>query len=168
MSKVELVVWNTGPYIKAPEFCPYKFTEINENERPNKDKMFVDIVHSNLCPICKICDFTTSTLEKPFELKTSEFVEYLTLVNEEVSTLINTQNSYLRKKDRIPLAILINPEIFDMMLRLTYTTTEEYSQVRAYILNNEIPICFILGCPVYLSRKLTKTKVMVIGEFEWK
>lgn len=178
MNKVKLEIWKKGSRIIAPDFCPYKVQEKDvHREYTSKgdgyslisDDLEIFTVNSSLCPLCKLCNFIPNTIDKETELRTDKFVEYLTLVNEEVATLINNQNFYLRKKDRIPLTILINPEIFDMMLKLVYKDNiEEYNKVHSYFINNEIPICFILGCPVYLSRKLTKSKVMVIGEIEWK
>ncbi len=162
---VKLETWD-GEYIKAPDFCPYKAYKV-KGERESYEQGYV--IHPSTCALCKLCNFV-STSSKDFpEPLPSKFVEYLTLINEETSASILKQNSFLRKKDRIPLAILINPEVFNMMLKLVYKDDEDiYKQVYSYYLTNETPICFILGCPVYFSRKLTKSKVMVVGEVEWK
>ncbi len=165
MYEVKLESWD-GEYIKAPDFCPYKvYKERGEGE--SYEWSFV--IHPSICNICRLCNFIPSFIDIKNDLRTVKFVEYLTLINKEVATSIFNQNSFLRKKDRIPLAILINPEIFEMMLKLVYADNEEkYKQAYTYYINNEIPLCYILGCPVYLSRKLTKSKIIVIGEVEWK
>jgi len=167
MNKIKLNVWKTGPYIEAPDFCPYKFWDSYGEEASNRRQEF--IVHSSLCTLCKLCDFTPALLKPEIDIKTEEFIKYLTLINTKISTAINNQNYFLRQKDRIPLAILISPEIFDSMLNLVYRDNlETLNQVKAYFINNEIPLCYLLGCPVYFSRKLTKSDVMVVGEVEWK
>ena len=166
MINVKLEIWKKGPYIKAPQHCSYKF-EDSYGEGDGYEKSFV--VNPSLCFLCKLCQFESNIQVDKLEIKVEKFITYLTFTNTEVSVSINNQNFYLKKQDRIPIAILINPEVFDMMLKLVYKDDEfVYSHVHTYILNNEIPICYILGCPVYLSRKLTKSKVMVVGEIEWK
>jgi hypothetical protein len=158
--KVKLEVVGTGPYIKAPSHCPYALL----------DKSFVSqilTVNSSICPLCKLCDFTLPKEE--IEFKTEEFVKYLNLINTNISVSINNQNYYLKKNERIPLIILINPSVFDSMLNLIYKDDKDtLYKVKSYFLTNESPICHILGCPVYLSRKLTKSEVMVVGEVSWK
>jgi len=165
MKKVKLEVWKVGPHIIAPEHCIYRYWDSSGEGGCNYKEAY--IVHPSVCSICKLCDFTSDI--KDLTLYVDKFINYLTLVNTEVSTSINHQSFFLRKNDRIPLFILINPEIFDSMLKWSYQEEDEiYQKVHAYYLNNEIPLCYILGCPVYLSRKLTKSKVMVVGEIEWK
>jgi hypothetical protein len=178
---VKLEVWKTGPYIIAPDYCPYKKQEkdvqmeLTENALNGGGYYFNDIdtgiytVHSSICSLCKRCNFTSTTLKPEMDIKTEEFVKYLTLINTKVSVSINNQNYFLRQKDRIPLVILISPEIFDSMLNLIYRDNNELlNQVKSYFINTESPFCYILGCPVYFSRKLTKSNVMIIGEIEWK
>jgi hypothetical protein len=160
MKNILLEVYKNGPYIKAPDYCPYKFYE-NES---------LNIVHSSLCPLCNLCKFDPFIKKlDELDLKTSEFINYLTLLNTEVSTMINNQNYFLQSKGRLPLVILINPEVFDSMLKLSYRDDfDMYNSVHSYFLNTGSPICFILGCPVHFSRKLTQSKVMVVGEFKWE
>lgn len=166
MINVKLEVWGEGPYIKAPDFCPYKVYK-DKGEGEEYERSYV--IDPSVCAICKLCNFTQDSFDVKKELKINKFVEYLTLLNTEVSTSIVNQNSFLKKKDRIPLAILISPIIFDMMLKLVYKDNLKlYEKIHSYFLTREVPICFILGCPVYLSRKLTKSKVMVVGEVEWQ
>lgn len=155
--KFILEVLNNGPYIKAPSYCPYKFYD---NSRW--------CVHSSLCPLCKMCEFEPDSFERGIELKTDEFIKYLTLINTQVSKSINGQIRYLQKENRIPLVILISPEVFDSMLKLIYRDDiEMYNLVHSYFLNKEIPLCYISGSPVLLNRKLTKSTVQVVGEIEW-
>lgn len=155
MPDINLIPYKTGPYIIAPDFCPYKVSE----------DVDIFIVHSNFCPLCKKCNFTQFLLN----LKTQEFINYLTLINTEISSSLQRQLSYLRKQNRIPLSILISAEVFESMLKLVYEgDTTGYTNVKSYFLNNELPICYLAGCPTYFSRKLTKSKIMVIGEVIWK
>lgn len=167
MIRVQLQVYK-GSFIIAPSHCPYKEQEkdpyVGLNGLINKD---VFTVNSSLCPLCKLCKFVVP--ESMVEGNSEDFVRYLTLLNTEVSISINNQNFFLRKNDRIPLMILISPELFDMMMNVTYVNSpESISAVKSYYLNNESPLCYLLGCPVYLSPKLTRSKVMVVGEVEWK
>lgn len=164
--KVKLELWKNGPNIIAPEHCPYRWWDSFAEGGANYKEAWV--VHPSLCMLCKVCQFETCTdIEEIF--KPAEFVTYLTLLNEKVASVINNQNYFLQKNDRIPLAILISAEVFDSMLKLVYNNNvESYQKVRAYFLTHEKPLCYILGCPVYLSTKLTKSKAMVVGEVEWK
>jgi hypothetical protein len=166
MITVKLETWKTGPYIIAPDHCPFKFWDSYGEDESYKGSL---VVHSSFCPLCKLCNFTPAILRPEIDIKTEEFIKYLTLINTKVSVSINNQNYFLRQKDRIPLVILISPEIFDSMLNLVYRDNlEVLNQIKSHFLNNEVPLCHILGCPVYFSRKLTKSNVMVIGEIEWK
>ncbi len=174
--KVKLEVWKKGPFIIAPSHCPYKVQEKDvHREYTSKmdgyslvvEDLDVFTVNSSICPLCKLCDFTLPKEE--IEFKTEEFVKYLNLINTNISVSINNQNYYLKKNERIPLIILINPSVFDSMLNLIYKDDKDtLYKVKSYFLTNESPICHILGCPVYLSRKLTKSEVMVVGEVSWK
>lgn len=176
--KVKLHPFNNGPYIVAPSHCPYKFEEtVNSNMYSvgidsggiTSSSSFVSIVNSSLCPLCKLCEFTPDVIDKGLEIKTREFENYLTLINESVSKSISGQIFYLQKENRLPIAILISPETFDSMLKLAYREdVDQYNLAHSYFLNNEVPICYVSGCPVYLSRKLTKSSVQVVGEIEWK
>lgn len=161
MVDVKLNIWNNGPYIVAPSHCPYSYVD----DLATKTK----IVHPSLCPLCKLCNFTPLEINNELDLKTEEFKKYLTFINTDISTSINNQNYYLQKNNRIPLQILISPEIFDSMLNLVYRDQPEIlPKIKAHYINNETPLCYLLGCPVYFSRKLTKSKVMVVGEIAWK
>lgn len=156
--KVKLEVYRQGPYIKAPEHCPYKYTEF---DAPG--------VNSSLCPLCKLCDFTVDNVEE-LKLLSTECANYLTLLNEDVYRSITKQSNYLVKQNRIAVAILISAELFDMMINIVYRneSKEQRKLVRAHFINNLSPICFILGSPVYLSLRLTKSQVQVVGEVEWQ
>ncbi len=163
---VKLEAWKTGPYLVAPDHCPFKFWDSYGEGLNYRGEQ---VVHSSFCSLCKLCSFTAAILKPELDIKVNEFVNYLTLLNTKVSVLINNQNYFLRQKDRIPLAILISPEIFDSMLNVVYKDDSVLLlQVKAHFVNNESPLCHILGCPVYFSRKLTKSDVMVVGEIEWK
>ena len=161
MIKVKLEVIGTGPYIKAPEHCPYAAVDTSYSD------ILTMSVNSSICPLCKLCDF--SLPKESLDIKTEEFVNYLTLLNTSISISINNQNYFLRKNDRIPLVVLISPSILDSMLNVIYLNNPEMLyKVKAHFLSSESPLCYILGCPVYFSRKLTKSEVMVVGEVSWK
>jgi len=172
--KVNLKIKNRGPFIVAPIHCPYKVQEQDikfdsyQNEQADTDKE-IFTVNSSICPLCKLCEFIPEINDTQLVLNTEGFTKYLTLLNEEVSKSIRGQVLYLQKENRLPIAILISPVIFDSMLKLTYKDSQDqYYLAYSYFINNEVPICYITGCPVYLSRKLTKSLIQVVGEVEWR
>ena len=180
MTKVKLEPINNGPYIKAPEFCSYKVLRDNFSEF---DKLIAkeqgiklwegfSVVNSSLCPLCRQCDFVSDVdfeiLSNITQEERQGFITYLTYTNAVVSSSISRQSVYLGKENRVLLVILLSPETFDEMLKSTVDIEERRSRITSYYANVEIPICYILGCPVYFSRKLTKSDVQVVGEVQWK
>jgi hypothetical protein len=181
MTKVKLEPINNGPYIKAPEFCPYKverengFSEIEKLVAKDMGvKLWegIPVVNSTLCPLCKQCSFVSEVNFDLYVDVTQEerqaFITYLTYKNASVASNISRQSLYLGKENRVLLAILLSPETFDEMLVDTIKDEGRRSKILSYYANVEIPLCYIAGCPVYLSRKLTKSDVQVVGEVQWK
>jgi hypothetical protein len=163
MYDVELEVVKDN-IIKAPIHCPYKY-KFSKGEGEFYEEIFV--VNSSICTLCRLCNFKSKL---SIDIKEKEFVKYLTYQNEEVYDSILRQSSYLRKNNRIPLIILISPVVFDCMINFVYRdySQEDRNAIKSYFFTKEKPICYILGCPVYLSPKLTKSSIMVVGEIEWK
>jgi hypothetical protein len=181
MPKVKLEPINNGPYIKAPDFCPYKIMRENgftvfENliikEQGMKPWDGIPVVNSSLCPLCRQCEFVSDldfeALSDVSQEERQSFITYLTYTNSRVSSNISRQSVYLAKEDRVLLAIMLSPETFDEMLKSTVSDENRRKKITSYYVNVEIPLCYILGCPVYLSRKLTKSDVQVVGEVLWK
>jgi len=155
-------------HIIAPDYCPYK-EEIPNVYGNEVDKR--DIVSPILCSLCKICDFVPGgniVIEEPTKDDREKFVKYLTQINIKVSTAISGQFQYLSKKDRLPIALFISPVVFNNMLDYVYVDNPKKQKVFEFFLKEETPICYIIGCPVYLSRKLTKTPAQLVGEANWK
>ena len=165
MPQFPLRAHNQGPYIEAPEWCPYQFNEtVAGASKP--------IVHSGLCSLCRVCTFvsreTHFPLEEPTERERLQFDTYLTTTNFKLSTSVAAQFHYLRSvKSRIPLVVLVNTITLRAMLRATCEPAREL-QLMQYFANQEAVICHILGCPVYYSRKLTQSDIQVVGEVAWR
>ena len=154
-------------HIIAPEHCPYQSPAASVYG----DKVdSTGVVSPLLCLLCKLCEFTPDgvDLSEFSGLIKDKFVRYLIEDNYEVSASISGQNQYLRKEARLPLVILISSEVLDKMLIHVFPVIEERMKVHSLILLNEVPLCYILGCPVYFNRKLTRSSIQVVGEIMWK
>ena len=160
MKNVPLIVYKNGPQILAPDHCPYsELVDVN-----------IDIVHPSMCPLCKLCNFISNTEDTsvPTLAEIDAFQTYLNYSNKQASSSLLAQIQYLSKNDRIPLAILISDELLNAMLRFTIGDDSRISVIKAFVLNKQHIICHIAGSPVYYSRKLTRSKIQVVGEVEWK
>ncbi len=180
MPKVLLEINNSGKVI-APDFCPYK-----EPEPPLQE--FAVTIHNNpgiklipsnrfvvrpgLCCICKLCTFVPNIeglqITSPTATERDAFQEYLAHKNLKISASLSGQHQYLMKQDRLPIAIFISRVLYDEMIKEVVEDGQRRQSLLGFFLNEEIPLCHILGCPVYLSKKLTKSNIQVVGEVEWK
>ena len=96
------------------------------------------------------------------------FGEYLAHTNLKLAASLSGQNQYLSKNDRLPLLILISKLTYDGMADALIKDASRRQAILGYLLLQEVPVCYVMGCPVYLSPKLTRSKVQVVGEIEWK
>jgi len=161
--RVVLKVIGTGPFIEAPSHCPYSSMGVKTGEFPL-------VVNSVICPICKICEFIPEDFSEDFlsDLDKEKVINYLSEFNSKVASSISGQMLFLSKEHRMPLVILISPKLFEQLLQYVCEEKEKKQKLFNYFLQTETPICYILGCPVYLSRKLTKSSVQVVGEISWR
>ena len=175
MAKIKLEVLDAHQgIIKAPDFCPYK--------RPYGDSMecmpwgIIPIdqrygIHASVCKLCKICDFESilDESENPnvFSKVQVNLVVNGLLKNEEFLDSVMRQIRFLQKTDRSPLMVLLS---FSFVEKLIKDTLEEvyWTDAITYFTQNTFEIHNIAGIPVYFSRKLVKTPIMVIGEIEWE
>jgi hypothetical protein len=184
MPTVKLQRYKDTDNIVAPDFCPYarrgltgdpvmKYVEgSGERALPGLQvDMVTPLVHPSLCAICKFCTFVNDVVA-PEELVSAKdreaFADYLTHVNMKVGSSILAQRQYLTKTDRLLLVILLSAELLQEMLDVLVFDLNRKHQLFSYFLNEEVPVCSVLGCPVYVSRKLTKSQVQVVGEVEWR
>ncbi len=178
MPKVLLKITTTGQVI-APDFCPYKepqydydVIETPANTCPCLKPTGKFIVHPSVCCICKKCEFISDIdIVESSSLTQKEkdaFQEYLAHTNLKTATSLSGQHQYLLKQDRIPIAIFISKVLCDDMIKEVIKDENRGRTLLGYFLTEEIPICYVLGCPVYLSKKLTKSNIQVVGEVEWK
>lgn len=166
MPKVQLQRYKDTSKIIAPSFCPYRHCE----ERSDNLPIFDYTVYPSLCVLCKICTFvpeSTITGEVLTADNRARIFEYLTSGNAKVAGSISGQIAYLRKEERIPISILISPVLFDHMVLTLFPDISIQNTVKNYYFSVDEAICYVHGCPVYLSRKLTKSLVQVVGEVEW-
>ena len=180
MPKVLLEINNAGK-VYAPSFCPYKEPEtvyvpgpyITDGILPGDNQPTGKfLVRPGLCCICKICTFVPDIEGLPLTSPTQEekdaFQEYLAHNNFRISASLSGQHQYLLKQDRLPISIFISRELYDVMAIDVIKDEQRRQFLLGYFLNEESVICHILGCPVYLSKKLTKSNIQVVGEVEWK
>jgi len=160
LKDVALLQWDNGPYILAPEHCPYK------NYMNGTDTT----VHPSMCPLCKMCNFISGVTEistiNATEVKA--FQEYLSHSNKQVSSSLLAQIQFLRKNDRIPIAILVSDALLGSMLSECIEDPDRRSVIKSILLNKYHLICYVAGSPTYYSRKLTKSNIQAVGEIEWK
>lgn len=165
---IKLEQFREGPYIKAPSFCPYA----SSSNTGLTDSGSTKIVHPSLCPLCKICRFVpeldSSRGLPPTQQEQEAFATYITNTNLKLSASISGQSLYLSKGDRIPLVVLISFSALKDMLQATVSEDVRRQELLGLYTTYEQPVCHVLGCPVYFSRKLTKSAVQVVGEIEWK
>ena len=183
MPKVLLEINNSGK-VYAPSFCPYKEPEVKEEFVNSSIRLFDSLpgvklvpterflIRPELCCICKICTFVPDIEGLPLTSPTQEekeaFQEYLAHNNFRISASLSGQHQYLLKQDRLPISIFINRELYDVMAIDVIKDEQRRQSLLGYFLNEESVVCHILGCPVYLSKKLTKSNIQVVGEVEWK
>ena len=85
MIKVQLKQIGNGPYIEAPEHCPYK-----QHESIYHDSS----VNSSICPLCKLCEFIPTDIPITREINQSErdsIASYLTQQNTKVANAMLAQ-----------------------------------------------------------------------------
>jgi hypothetical protein len=176
MPKVKLTPYGNTQNIEAPDFCPYSIKGAYIKGCCSEKGIQMDqcppLVHPSLCAICRTCEFISDLdLDLLLELSLEEkqkFIAYCTYSNTKIASNISRQYSYLTREDRIPIVILISPQTFSDMLNVVVESDLRRKKIISYYSNNESPICYILGCPVYLARKLTKSDIQVVGEVSWK
>jgi hypothetical protein len=96
------------------------------------------------------------------------FSNYFIDVNSKFFSIIKTQINYLSTKGRMPLAILIRGDVAKQMLQYCYYDDFiKQQQFLSKFANSQDCICTVLDLPVYLSIKLTKSSIIVIGEILW-
>jgi len=167
--KVKLEILESGsPLIKAPEFCPYKETV------GVVEGVSIYGVPSSLCLLCRKCDFVMEDITMGItngitQGERDKCNAYFTHFNTKIANSISGQRLYLTKEDRLPLIILINIGLLDQCLQYACENNKKrIEEIKNYIISNETPICHVIGCPVVLSNKLTKSQIQVVGEVQWK
>jgi hypothetical protein len=164
MIKVILNQIGYGPYIVAPEHCPYKQDSFNE------DGDYLSI-NSSICPLCKLCEFVPSEIPIIKEITQSErdaIALYLTQQNKKVAGAMLAQFQYLVKEEKSPIAMLIQWGLLQEALKLVSADIERIKSLEQYFMLNDAVVCYCMGCPVYVSKKLTKTLLQVVGEISWR
>ena len=151
-------------HIVAPAWCPYK-----EGSEHVEDEQ---VVHVGMCGLCRQCEFIPITALPESSLSPNErslFVNYLTQVNIRAATTLSAQQAFLGKSDKLPIAILLSPTLFEELLHHVYADNPfRLQKVMSHFSNTEEPLCHLMGMPVYMSRKLTKSYLQVVGEVAWK
>jgi len=164
-TKVPLHVKNDTSKIEAPSFCPYSQQSIDAFSFGKR------FINPSVCAICKVCTFIPE-IEGPLTLTPEEkekCVTYLTSYNTHLANIINGQISYLAKKNRAVLAFLVSANILDNVLNYANDTNETRANALFhYYVEEEIPIFYLHGSPVYFSRRLTMSPIQVVGEAPWK
>jgi len=94
--------------------------------------------------------------------------EYLVNFNSHLNRIITKQISFLLNKERSPLAILITANILRNMIDYAVEDKKRREVLFHYFIDFESVVCHAHGCPVYFSRKLTRSEIQVVGETEWK
>ena len=185
MPNVKLEIVGQGPYIKAPDFCPYKFSDYPSNLQlsiktsagelhsvPNSQILYT--IHPSMCVICKYCTFVSEFEESsrdPLPIQAYEreaFIKYLVEFNSKIANDILLQHKYLLSKFRTPFAIFISPTLLANMLEYCGMQETRKLVIQNIVFYKEQPLCTIVGCPVYVSRKLSRVPVQVVGEIKWK
>ena len=189
MPNVKLEVIKQGPYIKAPDFCPYKEIIPNTIIHPGGESagngmgvatLYVEhlegtynIIHPIICTACKYCTFLPN-IEGNFtedlsiqDYETEVFIKYLIEFNSKIANDILTQHKYLLSKYRTPIAMFISPSILSQILEYAGVQEKRKLSIQSIVFYKEQPLCTIMGCPVYVSRKLS-IPVQVVGEVKWK
>jgi len=159
MPKIPLKVIANTNRIEAPNFCPYAEIEIDKR-----------IISPIICSVCKMCTFIPP-FDIPLELNEQEknrCKEYLTSFNSKLSKIITRQISYLLSKERSPLVILITANVLQNMLEYAVENKKRKDDLFHHFVAEESSLYSIHGCPVYFSRKLTRSVIQVVGETEWK
>jgi len=86
-----------------------------------------------------------------------------------LANIINSQISYLAKKGRAVLAFLVSANVLNSMLNCVNEANETRANALFhYYVEEEIPIFYLHGSPVYFSRRLTMSPLQVVGEAPWK
>ena len=101
-------------------------------------------------------------------MKTEEYSNYFTDINSQAMANITRQVNFLTRNRRVPLAILMRGDIITQMLQYVYyNDIQKQQNLLSVYANEQNCLCHILGLPVYLSIKLTRSQIIVVGEIEW-
>lgn len=154
---IELEVKGNGPYIKAPDICPY--AEDGE-------------IHTAICAVCKFCKFTSKIKDSEqltISIPSEQLQNYFTNTNKYLARSILGQDLYLKKLGRKPLLVLINHTVFrKALLEVLNQESAVVDIIFDKVLQYNLTICKILGCPVIVSKELTRTAIQLVGEISWK
>ncbi len=162
MYRVKLEVLGNGPYIKAPSHCKYSI--IGSDSRLGLSST----VHSTVCNLCKLCNFFISDFENVnVSQEERDKIQSYLVSYPEVSSSLLRQQRFLLQKNRLPLLVLLSGDCCEKVFQNIFDKERAFRLLSYYSLH-ESPICYVIGCPVYYSRKLTKSSIQVVGEAEWK
>jgi hypothetical protein len=168
MTKIKLEITNSGKVI-APSFCPYAEKELVEGTKVTNNERL--IVRPGLCCICKLCQFVPTDIPIIKEIMQSEkdsIAIYLTQQNKKVASAMLAQFQYLVKEEKSPIAMIIVWNLLQEALKSVIEDIDRMKQLEQYFLLNDVAICYCMGCPVYVSKKLSKTLLQVVGEIYWR
>ncbi len=166
MDKIILKVTNNRDRIKAPEHCPYRI--LSDYATGN-----VWDVSVTLCPICKLCNFMpdvdiSNQTNSITQQDRDSISLYFTQKNKKVANAMLAQFQYLVKEEKTPLLMIIQWKLLQEALDNVIQDFEKRKCVEQYFLLNDAIICYCMGCPVYVSKKLSKTLLQVVGEIQWR
>jgi hypothetical protein len=148
-------------YIEAPNFCPFSDTCVRSSGK-------YLAVNPLVCGVCNTCEFIPDIFftDEISKEETLSF-QYFFSTQQKIASAISGQIQFLNKKDRIPLQIIISSVLLKKLVDTCIKDEKRGEKVFRLIIDKEQPICYIAGCPVYVSRKMTKSDVQVVGEVEW-
>jgi len=176
MPDVKLEIIGQGPYIVAPDFCPYReiVTEAHASDTTYVIEGSYSKIHPSICAICTYCTFIPESTgfrrdDLPIQdFERGVFIKYLTEFNSKIANNILLQHKYLLSKRRTPIAIFISPPLLSQILEYCGMQEPRKLAIQDIVFYKEQPLCAIVGCPVYVSRKLSRVPVQVVGEITWK
>ena len=177
MPDVKLEVLTITGMIAAPDFCPYATLVSIPGDFTLDSTLPAQMytrrrgINPAICACCRVCSFFPDPEEFKHTDNSLNTVQKEKIVKNllddaQFLDAVHAQIVYLKGKERIPLAVFVNFELLERVIRGSMPS-DTYQSGISYFTGLECPIAYIAGMPVYFSRKLTASKVLVFAELEW-
>lgn len=86
----------------------------------------------------------------------------------ELLAAISKQKIVLHNQDRRDVAIFLSPAMFKELLKNGLSNSAQVDALYDVMTALQVPVGFLGDLPIYISEKLTRAPVFVVGDISWR